>query len=144
MYSVSQTPQVWVNVFAREQHGGLLVQIDGVDELFPDGLLDAVVDGYRAVLDALLDEPAWSATTFDLLPDDQRARRRAANDTAGPVPDDMLPDAFIARRHGRPHGTGGAHHGGDPHLRRASAAGLRTRRPGCGPGRWGRATWSAS
>jgi pyochelin synthetase len=95
VYSVSQTPQVWVNVFAREQHGGLLVQIDGVDELFPEGLLDAVVNGYTSVLEALLDQAAWSATAFDLLPEAQRARRRAANDTAGPVPDGPLLGSFI-------------------------------------------------
>ena len=95
VYSVSQTPQVWVNVFAREQHGGLLVQIDGVDELFPAGLLDAVVGGYRCMLEGLGGEAAWSATTFDLLPPAQRARRRAANDTDGPVPDGPLLDAFI-------------------------------------------------
>jgi amino acid adenylation domain-containing protein len=97
VYSVSQTPQVWVNVFAREQHGALLLQIDGVDELFPTGLLDAVVDGYRRMLDALLAESAWSTTTFDLLPEDQRARRRAANDTARPLDDRLLPEAFVAQ-----------------------------------------------
>jgi amino acid adenylation domain-containing protein len=96
VYSVSQTPQVWVNVFVREQHGALLVQIDGVDELFPAGLLDAMVDGYRRLLNALLDEAAWAATTFDLLPEDQRLRRQAANDTASPLDDLLLPDAFIA------------------------------------------------
>jgi len=101
VYNVSQTPQVWVNVFAREQHGGLLLQIDGVDELFPEGLLDAVVDGYRTMLDRLLDGTAWSATAFDLLPQAQRARRRESNDTAGPVPEDLLPDAFV--RHATAH-----------------------------------------
>lgn len=37
VYTVSQTPQVWLTVFAMEQHGGLVLQIDGVDELFPRG-----------------------------------------------------------------------------------------------------------
>ncbi|MGH3738310.1 MAG: amino acid adenylation domain-containing protein [Micromonosporaceae bacterium] len=95
VYSVSQTPQVWVNVFAREQHGGLLVQVDGVDELFPEGLLDAVVTGYRTLLERLLDSVAWSATSFDLLPDSQRAARRAANDTTRPVPATLPQDAFV-------------------------------------------------
>ncbi|RFS84314.1 amino acid adenylation domain-containing protein [Actinomadura spongiicola] len=94
VYTVSQTPQVWVNVFAFEQHGGLVVQVDGVDELFPEGLLDDVVAGYQALLLRLLDDDAWAAKTFDLMPEAQRARRREANDTAVAPTDEMLPDAF--------------------------------------------------
>ncbi len=37
VHSVSQTPQVWLNFFAMEQDGGLLVQLDGVDESSPTG-----------------------------------------------------------------------------------------------------------
>ncbi|GAA3808398.1 hypothetical protein GCM10022226_30650 [Sphaerisporangium flaviroseum] len=97
VYSVGQTPQVWLNVFAREQHGGLVIQIDGVDELFPEGLLGDLVEGYQRLLDRLLDEEAWSATVFDLVPEAQRARRRLMNDTATPRPEALLQDAFAAR-----------------------------------------------
>ncbi|MFG2942621.1 amino acid adenylation domain-containing protein [Streptomyces sp. NPDC048282] len=96
-YSVSQTPQVWLNVFAMERHGGLVVQFDGVDELFPEGLLDDLTHGYRALLETLTEEHAWQATDFDLLPPAQRTRRRAANDTAVPRPDTLLGDAFVAQ-----------------------------------------------
>lgn len=95
VYSVSQTPQVWLNVFAMEQRGGLTLQVDGVDALFPEGLLDAIAEGCRALLTRLLDEQAWHATSFDLLPDQQRARRRAANDTTAPLPEGQLPAAFV-------------------------------------------------
>ncbi|MGH3646892.1 MAG: non-ribosomal peptide synthetase [Micromonosporaceae bacterium] len=95
VYSVSQTPQVWVNVFVREQHGGLLVQIDAVDELFPEGLLDALVDGYRRLLEGLRDDAAWSANAADLLPEAQRARRRAANDTTRPEPSELPHQSFV-------------------------------------------------
>lgn len=97
IYTSSQTPQVWLNAFAFEQHGGVIVQFDAVDGLFPDGMISAMADGYQSMLDGLLDEAAWSATTFDLLPREQRERRMAANDTAGPVPGQQLQDAFLAQ-----------------------------------------------
>lgn len=96
VYSVSQTPQVWFNVFAMEQHGGLVLQLDSVDELFPAGLPDALTTGYQTMLNTLLDRAAWSATVFDLLPEEQKARRRRMNDTASPLPPGLLHDRFLA------------------------------------------------
>ncbi|MCU4749731.1 MULTISPECIES: non-ribosomal peptide synthetase [unclassified Streptomyces] len=96
VYTSSQTPQVWLDVSAFEQHGGIVVQFDSVDELFPDGLIEAVTAGYQRLLHALCTDDAWDATTFDLLPDAQRHRRRAANDTATPPPaPDLLTEAFL-------------------------------------------------
>jgi pyochelin synthetase len=94
VYTVSQTPQVWLNAFVMEQHGGLVVQLDAVAELFPAGLLDAFAAGYQQLLDALAGDEAWAAVTFDLLPSAQRAVRNAANDTATAQPRAMLTDAF--------------------------------------------------
>jgi len=97
VYTSSQTPQVWLNAFAFEQHEGVVIQVDAVDGLFPDGMIEAMVGGYQALLDSLLGEAAWSAATFDLLPPGQRVRRRAANDTATPLPGGLLQDAFTAQ-----------------------------------------------
>jgi amino acid adenylation domain-containing protein len=55
------------------------------------------VSGYAELLSSLTGQAAWSATTFDLLPADQRARRRAINDTAGLLPEQLLPAAFAAQ-----------------------------------------------
>ncbi|MGY3685048.1 amino acid adenylation domain-containing protein [Streptomyces sp. TE33382] len=97
VYTSSQTPQVWLDVSAFEQHGGVAVQFDSVDELFPDGMVEDMVAGFQRLLEALLTDEAWQATTFDLLPDDQRRRRETANDTATPPPvPGMLTDAFLA------------------------------------------------
>ncbi len=90
IYTSSQTPQVWLNAFAFEYHGGVVIQADAVDGLFPDGLIAAMIDGYQALLLRLAsDDAVWSAATFDLLPAEQRQRRTAANDTAT-EPDDRL------------------------------------------------------
>jgi amino acid adenylation domain-containing protein len=96
VYSVSQTPQVWLNAFAMEQHGGVVVQLDAVDELYPAGLVAALAEGYRTMLDRLADGSAWSRRVVDLLPPAQRARRAAANDTAAAQSGRRLGEDFLA------------------------------------------------
>ncbi|MFF7651032.1 amino acid adenylation domain-containing protein [Streptomyces sp. NPDC007983] len=96
VYTISQTPQTWLNVFAMEQHGGVVVQLDGVDELFPDGLLDDLAQGYQRLLDLLTDKSQWHHHVFDLLPAAQRERRHAANDTDRPLPQELLQQPFLA------------------------------------------------
>ncbi|UKY48708.1 non-ribosomal peptide synthetase [Streptomyces inhibens] len=97
VHTISQTPQTWLNVFAMEQHGGVVVQLDGVDELFPDGLLDDLAQGYQRLLDLLTDASEWHNHRFDLLPAEQRDRRRAANDTDRPLPQQLLQEPFVAQ-----------------------------------------------
>ncbi|WP_414938798.1 amino acid adenylation domain-containing protein [Amycolatopsis sp. cmx-11-51] len=97
VHTESQTPQVWLDVSPFEQHGGVVVQFDSVDELFPEGLVDALVGGYQRLLGELQDPDAWSRRIFDLRPDDQRARRAAVNDTATEIPDPLLPQRFLAQ-----------------------------------------------
>ncbi|HEY0805205.1 MAG TPA: AMP-binding protein, partial [Pseudonocardiaceae bacterium] len=95
VFTVSQTPQVWLNVFAMEQHGDAVVQLDGVAELFPAGLLDDLAAGYQRLLDLLVDPGEWSRSRFDLLPTAQRERRFAANDTDRPRQGILLPQPFL-------------------------------------------------
>lgn len=95
VYCVSQTPQVWLNVFAMEQDGELVVQLDAVDELFPPGLLDALTEGYHRMLERLLDEAAWAAHTVDLLPAQQRLRRREVNATTAALPARPAHEQFL-------------------------------------------------
>jgi pyochelin synthetase len=102
IYSSSQTPQVWLNGFAFEQHGGVVIQFDEVDGLFPPGMIDALVLGYQSLLDSLVTEPAWQARTFDLIPQAQRAARRQANDTQVPLPVTRLEDAFLEQARRQP------------------------------------------
>lgn len=106
VYTSSQTPQVWLDVTVFEQHGGVAVQFDSVDGLHPKGLIEAMVAGYQRLLWALLDDHTWLTTTFDLLPTEQRQRRRAANDTAVPLPEDgWLVNAFRAHAERAPGAT---------------------------------------
>jgi SagB-type dehydrogenase family enzyme len=89
-YSVSQTPQVWLDHQVYEQAGALVFNWDAVEDLFPRGLLDDMLSSYcRLLRDLAEDERAWHATEFDLLPAEQAARRRAVNAAAAP-PDGPL------------------------------------------------------
>ncbi len=94
VYTSSQTPQLWLNAFAFEYHGGVVVQADAVDGLFPDGMIGAMIGGYQDLLARLTRAAAWEAAAFDLLPAAQRARRAAANDTSRPASERLLHEAF--------------------------------------------------
>ncbi|NKZ06459.1 non-ribosomal peptide synthetase [Actinomadura latina] len=99
VWGVSQTPQVWIDHQVVEVDGGLLVNWDAVEELFPAGVLDGMVDGYGRLLEWLL-EHDWDAVAPPLVPASQLAVRAAANDTAAPVPQGTLHGRFfeLARR----------------------------------------------
>ena len=100
VYTASQTPQVWLDVSPFEQHGGVVVQFDSVDGLFPDGMIEALTAGYQRLLHDLRHAETWAASTFDLLPAEQRERRRRINETTVELPDAGPADAFLdhARR----------------------------------------------
>ncbi|WP_165367445.1 hypothetical protein, partial [Phytoactinopolyspora endophytica] len=46
VYSVTQTPQVWLDLKVSLTRGGLAIDWDSVDELFPPGLVDAMFSAY--------------------------------------------------------------------------------------------------
>ncbi|GIJ08918.1 non-ribosomal peptide synthetase [Micromonospora andamanensis] len=102
VHGLSQTPQVWLDNQVMERAGGLVVTWDGVDELFPPGLLDDAFDAYRRLLEWLAGA-SWEQSAPDLVPAAQRRVRDAVNDTAGPVPDSGLLDGFLDQAARRPH-----------------------------------------
>ncbi|HLU27692.1 MAG TPA: amino acid adenylation domain-containing protein, partial [Glycomyces sp.] len=138
VFTVSQTPQVHLDVFVLQQHGDLVVRLDAVEGLYPPGYLDALTGGLQRLLHRLTDETAWAADRIDLLPPEQRAARDRANDTAAPVEDGRLTDAFAARAEADPTApaiitTGGAVSYGEL-LERAGGAAQWLRGSGVEPG----------
>ncbi|MGI9499046.1 MAG: AMP-binding protein, partial [Geminicoccaceae bacterium] len=95
VFSISQTPQVWLNLFAMEKSGSLIIQFDAVEALFPTGFIDEFAAVFRRALRALTAPTAWEAHALTSLPASQCARRRAVNDTETPMPSEMLHDAFL-------------------------------------------------
>ncbi|SCK05068.1 dihydroaeruginoic acid synthetase [Streptomyces sp. WMMB 714] len=94
-WMVSQTPQVWLDhQVYRTREGGLLLAWDAVEELFPDGVLDAMLAAYGTFLEDLAagDGPA---TPEIPLPAGQRSRRETVNSTTGAVTRALLHTAFF-------------------------------------------------
>lgn len=111
VYSVSQTPQVWIDHVAMERNGALFYTWDVVEELFPDGMIDDLFAAYSKRLRELAGSDAdaesawqldWPATLTGLLPQAQAAVRAAANDTAAPEPAQLLHTPFIVQAAAHP------------------------------------------
>lgn len=74
VYGASQTPQVWLDHQVFEQDGELILSWDGVEELFPQGLLEEMFDVYTELLDRLSQGiDAWQqSSSLIVLPDYQQ------------------------------------------------------------------------
>ena len=96
VYSISQTPQVWIDNQVAEDDKGLVIFWDAVEELFPVGMLDDMFHAYHSLLTRLSDsDDTWRAKTFNLLPDCQTAMRETFNATQAPISDQMLHTLFF-------------------------------------------------
>ncbi len=107
VYSISRTPQVYLDCMASEEQGSLVVAWDAVEELFPAGLLDHMFEAFQALLtDLATDETSWERTLADnarqLLPATQLEVRNHANATAAELPDELLHTPFIWQVSERP------------------------------------------
>ncbi|WP_240759139.1 phosphopantetheine-binding protein, partial [Phytoactinopolyspora endophytica] len=85
-HASSQTPQVWLDHQAVELADGVLLSWDSVDELFPDGMVDAMFAAYVTTLRRLMDID-WAVLQAGLPPE-----------VCVAVPDDVRP----ARSPGEP------------------------------------------
>lgn len=93
---VTQTSQVWLDNVVSEVNGGLAVIWDALEELFPDGVLDAMFTAYCSLLDGL----ASGALSIDdtcapPLPEAQAQIRKAVNDTTAAIPECLLHEPFF-------------------------------------------------
>ncbi|MFB9838645.1 amino acid adenylation domain-containing protein, partial [Actinoallomurus acaciae] len=95
VWGVSQTPQVCLDHQVTEESGELVVTWDAVEELFCDGVLDAMADAHARLLDHLAGGD-WTAPIPDLVPADQRRARAALNRTRPNEPR-LLHEAFFER-----------------------------------------------
>uniref|UniRef100_UPI0007A4A4DF non-ribosomal peptide synthetase n=2 Tax=Nocardia flavorosea TaxID=53429 RepID=UPI0007A4A4DF len=85
-FTRTQTPQVWLDHQVIELPDGLLLSWDSVDELFPDGMVEAMLATYHRLL-SRLSEADWEQpldSVLPVLPPDQQAVRDRVNDTSWP------------------------------------------------------------
>ena len=95
IWGISQTPQVWLDCQVMQRAGGLYVNWDVVEELFPAGVVDAMFDAFTGLLTWLADGD-W-ATLPELMPARQVEVRAGVNGVVGVGPAGLLHDAFFAR-----------------------------------------------
>ena len=82
VWMISQTPQVWLDHQVTELDGGLLLNWDAVEDLFPAGVLDAMFRAYREVLNWLIAPHSdWDQPAPVSLPAEQASVRAAVNKT---------------------------------------------------------------
>ncbi|PSB49524.1 non-ribosomal peptide synthetase [Chroococcidiopsis sp. CCNUC1] len=96
VYGISQASQTWMDVQVWEDKGRLTCNWDVVEELFPDGLIQDMVEAYWQLLQQLAtSEAAWLETTRSLIPPAQLAQRKATE--TAPIPDALLHSLFAAQ-----------------------------------------------
>ncbi|NWE47289.1 non-ribosomal peptide synthetase [Pseudomonas gingeri] len=88
-WSVSQTPQVWLDHQTYPLADGLMLNWDAVDELFPEGLLDEMFACYRQAIEWLCAQD-WEQPLPLPLPPRQLLEREQVNATATEVPRGVL------------------------------------------------------
>ncbi|WP_254077027.1 non-ribosomal peptide synthetase [Streptomyces pacificus] len=106
VWGISQSPQVCLDNQVTEESGNLVVTWDAVEELFPDGVLDAMFGAYERLLRYAV-AGDWDAPLPDLLPASQYERRAAAAREAAlePVVPRPLHEAFFAHASATPDRT---------------------------------------
>ncbi|CAM2064444.1 Amino acid adenylation domain-containing protein [Sulfidibacter corallicola] len=102
VFTLTQTPQVWLDHQVAEQDGTLVYSWDAVSGLFPPGYLEDMFAAYQTLLDHLTDNDAiWSQKHLNLLPAHQRLVRERVNATEVALPGGLLHQGFldqVARR----------------------------------------------
>ncbi len=97
-FTVMMTPQVWIDYQVHEDDDGLRLTWDTVEDLFPPGMQDQMLEAYRRQLERLADDPAsWDAEHLERVPGDALARYREVNATETPVPDVLLHELIADR-----------------------------------------------
>ncbi|MEU3071457.1 amino acid adenylation domain-containing protein [Streptomyces sp. NPDC006906] len=96
LYGISQTPQVWIDCQATDQFGGLEVNWDIREGVFPDGLVDEMFAAFAGLLRRLAEQSGpWAAADPLGLPAAQRARRDEVNATAAAEPGGLLHEPLV-------------------------------------------------
>ncbi|MFN7962873.1 MAG: amino acid adenylation domain-containing protein [Thermoanaerobaculia bacterium] len=95
LYTVTQTPQVFLDNQVREVSDGIWVSWDAIEDLFPAAMLDDMFGAYLGLLEGLAEDSRdWSRGRFDLLPAEQKSLLAEVNRTEVPVAEETLLSLF--------------------------------------------------
>jgi yersiniabactin nonribosomal peptide synthetase len=94
-YSITQTPQVWLDNQVTEENGFLSISWDALEDIFPEGVLDHMFHAYTSLIVRLAEEEdLWQKSTLVTLPNIQLECRTKINATEGPVSEKTLYNLF--------------------------------------------------
>lgn len=93
-WAISQTPQIWLDHQIYRLQDGLLLNWDGVEALFPAGLLDDMFDAYERLVHWLSDHD-WNEPAPLPLPASQTMTRARVNATTAPIDQRLLHEPFL-------------------------------------------------
>ncbi len=97
VFSISQTPQVWLDHHVYEECGRLHYNWDAVDELFPLGMLDDMMGAFGRLLGRLAEsDEEWKKTALALAPAGQLRQRALINSVVARPPQGLLHSGFEA------------------------------------------------
>ncbi|AGC47287.1 non-ribosomal peptide synthetase [Myxococcus stipitatus DSM 14675] len=101
--ALTQTPQVWIDLQIVYQRGGVFLNWDVAEELFPPGMMEDMFDAFHGLLLRLAEDDAlWERSDLDLLPVRQRELLARVNDTARPLSGELLHSGFFRNAAARP------------------------------------------
>ena len=92
-YMISQTPQVWNDFQSYEDETGVQLTWDSVDELFPEHMVQDMMDSFEVLLHKLGREN-WDQK-FDVLPENRKNFLETSYKTGGPEKPQCLHWAFL-------------------------------------------------
>jgi pyochelin synthetase len=82
VFSISQTPQVWLDHVCLERHGGLVFRWDLREGVFAEGLVEDMAVAYRRLLQQLCqNQAAWGTRLHASPAAEDLEQRNAANET---------------------------------------------------------------
>lgn len=95
VFSITQTPQVWLDFKAYEVGEKLNIEWDFVSALFPKGFIEAMHQTFVETLKVFALQPKiWGQKFFHVFPPDQLRKRIQANRTKWPVQNTLLHKPF--------------------------------------------------
>ncbi|GHG75403.1 non-ribosomal peptide synthetase/type I polyketide synthase [Comamonas sp. JC664] len=101
--ALTQTPQVWIDLQIVYQRGGVFLNWDVAEELFPPGMIDDMFSSFCALLRRLAeDDAAWDTSGLDTRPARQVELLARVNDTARPLSGELLHTGFFRNAAARP------------------------------------------
>nr|WP_314425395.1 non-ribosomal peptide synthetase [uncultured Erwinia sp.] len=102
-WGISQTPQVWIDCQVMLFQGGLLINWDVIDGVFPDGTVAAMFTAFIEQIDRVLaEERCWQQPVALPLPEAQQQTRVRVNDTARDITSGLLHGDLLLQAAQRP------------------------------------------